>query len=183
MDCRRRLVLRAMIASLPLLAASVPILGDDYSPRQYYGPWQPSPTSTYYYRSYYYKPTPSYAGYKHHYVVAYPSDSKHYYYYNPYKKTYWGRCDSYCDGQAYYSRLPDEYQRPTLAEIPDGAFPANGPLPSIPESSDGGHLDLPPDDAPPGPVAPQSGGGANPPPPIPAPPGPASPSPGAAPKG
>ena len=81
---------------------------------------------TYSYRTYYYKPTESYAGYRHHYVVSYPHDHKHYYYYNPYKRHFWGRCDAYGEGQPYYSRLPEEYQRSSLAEIPENAFPASG---------------------------------------------------------
>ena len=121
----------------------------------------------------------TYAGYRHHYVISYPHDHKHYYYYNPYKRSFWGRCDAYGEGQPYYSRLPEEYQRPTLAEIPESAFPPPGPLPSIPEAQDGGRLDLPPDDAPPGAGGPQGvgvnpagDGGGN-----PVPPGPAGPPP------
>jgi hypothetical protein len=178
MDCKKRLVLGAMVAVLPLLAASAMALGDDYSPRQYYGAWEHR--RNYSYRTYYYKPTTTYAGYRHHYVVSYPSDHQHYYYYNPYKRSFWGRCDAYSEGQPYYSRLPEEYQRPTLAEIPQSAFPAPGPLPSIPEAQDGSRLDLPPDDAPPpGPGGPASGApnpagdGGN-----PVPPGPAGPPPG-----
>ena len=146
MDSKRRLVWGAMITALPLLAASATALGDEHSPRQYYGAWEHH--RTYSYRSYYYKPTPTYAGYRHHYVISYPSDHQHYYYYNPYKRTFWGRCDAYGEGQPYYSRLPEEFQRPTLAEIPESAFPTQGPLPSIPDAEDGSRLDLPPDDGP-----------------------------------
>jgi hypothetical protein len=185
MDCKKRLILGAMIAAMPLLAVSAMArAGEDYSPRQYYGAWEHH--RSYSYRSYYYKPTPTYAGYRHHYVVSYPYDHKHYYYYNPYKRTYWGRCDAYGEGQPYYSRLPEEYQRHSLAEIPESAFPAPGPLPSIPESQDGGRLDLPPDDGPPGPSGAPAGGGANPagdagnpgPPGPPGPPGLNGPGPG-----
>jgi hypothetical protein len=177
MDCKRRLVWGAMITALPLLAASATAFGDEHSPRQYYGAWEHH--RTYSYRSYYYKPTPSYAGYRHHYVISYPSDHQHYYYYNPYKRTFWGRCDAYGEGQPYYSRLPEEFQRPTLAEIPESAFPTQGPLPSIPDAEDGSRLDLPPDDGPPGSGGPQGGGNAAPPAPGPAgPPGSRPPGPG-----
>jgi len=174
MNCKKWLVFGAMMAALPLMAASAVTRGDDYSPRQYYGSWEHR--RSYSYRTYYYKPTPTYAGYRHHYVISYPHDHKHYYYYNPYKRTFWGRCDAYGEGQPYYSRLPDEYQRSNLSEIPESAFPPQGALPSIPEAQDGGRLDLPPDDGPPpGPgVGPNpAGDGGN-----PVPPGPAGPPPG-----
>jgi hypothetical protein len=160
MDCKRRLVLGALITALPLLAASAMALGGDHSPRQYYGAWEHH--GSYSYRSYYYKPSSSYAGYRHHYVISYPFDHQHYYYYNPYKRTFWGRCDAYGEGQPYYSPLPEKFQRPTLAEIPESAFPAQGPLPSIPDAEDGSRLDLPPDDGPPGSGGPQGGPGARP---------------------
>ena len=187
MDCKKRLVFGAISAALPLLAAGAMARGDDYSPRQYYGAWEHR--RTYSYRTYYYKPTPTYAGYRHHYVVSYPHDHQHYYYYNPYKRTFWGRCNAYGEGQPYYSRLPEEYQRSSLAQIPESAFPPQGPLPSIPEAQDGSRLDLPPDDAPPpGPGGPAAGapnpagdGGGNPVPPGPAGPpgGPGAGGPGA----
>jgi len=180
MDCKKRRVLGAVMAALPLVAASALAIGDDYSPRQYYGAWEHR--RSYSYRTYYYKPTPTYAGYRHHYVVSYPHDHQHYYYYNPYKKTFWGRCNAYSEGQPYYSRLPEEYQRSSLAEIPESAFPPQGPLPGIPEAQDGSRLDLPPDDAPPpgpgGPGGGPAGAGVN---PAeggnPVPPGPAGPPP------
>jgi hypothetical protein len=179
MDSRKRLILGAVMAALPLLAASAVALGDDYSPRQYYGAWEHR--RSYSYRTYYYKPTSTYAGYRHHYVVSYPHDHQHYYYYNPYKRTFWGRCDAYGEGQPYYSRLPEEYQRAKLADIPENAFPAPGPLPPIPEAQDGSRLDLPPDDGPPGvagvnPAA--EGGNAVPPGPAGPPPGPNGSGPG-----
>lgn len=136
----------------PLLAflCCAPLSGwaGDYSPRQYYGNWQKHPTAGYHYRSYYYKPTPTYRGYKHHYVIHSQASRQHYYYFNPYTKKYWGRCPSHHDGDGGYSRLAPEYQKPSLKEIPDSAFPEPGELPGIPESSDGATLDLPPDDLP-----------------------------------
>jgi len=151
MSCSRRaLFLPALLAAAVALAIGGRGLADEGygSPRQYYSGWEHG--SHYSYRNYYYKPTPTYSGYKHHYVIAYPSDQKHLYYYNPYKKTHWGRCDAYGDGHASYSHLPEEYQRSSLADIPESAFPPSGKLPPIPESRDGGRLDLPPDDLPAG---------------------------------
>ena len=118
------------------------------TPRQYYSEWKQHPTENYHYRSYYYKPQEKYSGYKHHYVVYTPQKPDHYYYYNPYKKQYWGRCPVNHGGQPLYSHLPVEFMKPTLAEIPEDAFPAFGALPPIPESTDGPLLDLPPDDLP-----------------------------------
>jgi len=168
MRCNRRALFgHTLLAAMGVLSIGGMSLADDYgSPRQYYGPWQPSANSTYYYRNYYYKPTPTYTGYKHHYVMAYPSDQKRLYYYNPYKKTYWGYCPTaYSEGEPAYSHLPAEYQKSSLSEIPESAFPPLGPQPAIPESQDGARLDLPPDDLPPGFASPRSG----PIPPAPAP--------------
>jgi hypothetical protein len=120
------------------------------SPRQYYSDWKKYPTADSYYRDYYFKPTPSYAGYKHHFVVLTAAHPDHCYFYNPYRKVYWGRCDTYCQGQPTYSHLEPEYQKENLSEIPDSAFPTSGGLPPIPESKDGAKLDLPPDDLPAG---------------------------------
>lgn len=72
-------------AGLLLAVSATTALADGYSsPRQYYSGWNKSPTQTYYYRYYYYKPSASYAGYKHHYVIYFPSRPKYVYYYNPY---------------------------------------------------------------------------------------------------
>lgn len=122
-----------------------------YATRQYYGSWQPY--NQYYYRSYYFKPFPSYSGYRHHYCVYVPSQPKYVYFYNPYKKQYWGRCTLERNGESLYSQLPPNVRRPQLAQIPERAFPPPSPAPAIPESSDGAKLDLPPDDAPPPPPA------------------------------
>jgi len=119
-----------------------------YTPRQYYSEWKQSPKQDYHYRSYYYKPTENYSGYKHHYVVYSPKKPDSYYYYNPYKKQYWGRCPSHNDGQPLYSHLPPDQQKPILDDIPEAAFPEFGALPPIPDSTDGQVIDLPPDDLP-----------------------------------
>lgn len=169
MHCSRRaLIGHTLLAAVGVLAMGASVRANDGygSPRQYYSGWQQGPNSSYYYRNYYYKPTPTYAGYKHHYVIAHPSDHQHLYFYNPYKKTYWGRCDAYSEGQPTYSHLPAEFQRSSLAEIPESAFPPAGKTPAIPESKDGGRLDLPPDDLPPNGGAPRTGAASPPPAPT-----------------
>ena len=129
--------------------ASASATAQDYgSPRQYYGSWKKHPTHDYQYREYYYKPAPEYRGYKHHYVIRTPKKPKHQYFYNPYKKRYWGRCPVDHGGQPMYSRLAEADQRVKLSEIPESAFPPPGELPPIPDSDDGALLDLPPDDLP-----------------------------------
>lgn len=120
-----------------------------YAARQYYSGWSYRSTHKYYYRTYYYKPTPTYYGYKHHYVIHYPSRPQYNYYYNPYKKVYWGRCPSQTNGTEAYSLLAEADRRENLEDIPEKAFPKPGKMPAIPESQDGAEVDLPPDDLPP----------------------------------
>src|SRR4051794_22838713 len=76
-----------------------------YYHRQYYSSWKQHPYNSYYYRSYYYKPTPTYAGYSYHYAVYYPSRPSYVYYYNPYKRQYWGRALLNHEGKAQYQLL------------------------------------------------------------------------------
>lgn len=128
-----------------LLAVSAAEAG---GPRQYYGAWQKQPKTDYYYRNLYYKPTANYAGYKHHYVIYHPQRPKHYYFYNPYKKSYWGRCSTSYGDNPTYSMLEDEYRKPSLGDIPESAFPTPSALPDVPGAV-GERLDLPPDDLPP----------------------------------
>lgn len=116
------------------------------SPRQYYSSWTKHPTKDYHYRRLYYKPSSTYVGYKHQYVIYYPSRPKHCYFYNPYKKSYWGRCAIHHGGK--YSMLPPQHRKPTVPEIPESAFPPPSDPPLLPEAEDGLRLDLPPDDLP-----------------------------------
>lgn len=147
MFARYRIWLGSLLL-LGLLVAPLVAVAQYHSARQYYGSWRKHPSRSYHYRSYYYKPTPTYTGYKHHYVVYHPSRPKHVYYYNPYKKTYWGRCPTQRSGEPVYSMLKPEHRKPTLEEIPEAAFPEPGKTPPIPDSDDGALLDLPPDDLP-----------------------------------
>ena len=60
------------LAGLALLlpaALGVVAHGNSYSPRQYYGGYTRHPRG-HYIRPYYYKPTPTYSGYKTHYAVS-----------------------------------------------------------------------------------------------------------------
>ncbi len=138
------------VAIALLAPALMALAGDGYGARQYYSEWQASPKTTYAYRYYYYKPAADYGGYKYQVVVHYPSKPKWNYFYNPYKKVFWGRCPSEYGDQPVYSILPPEMRKPTVAEIPEKAFPAPSAVPNVPDSTDNAKLDLPPNDPPPG---------------------------------
>jgi hypothetical protein len=130
-------------------SAALTVQSDTFGPRQYYGEWRKHPSNNYFYRPYYYKPTPTYSGYRHHYVIYYPSRPRYTYYYNPYDRYYWGRCStSYPVGNKAYSTLGPDDRRGSLDEIAEGAFPAAGPMPGVPESKDGAVIEPPPDDLP-----------------------------------
>ena len=116
------------------------------SPRQYYSSWNKHPNRTYYYRTLYFKPSPTYSGYKHHYCIYYKARPQHVYFFNPYKKKFWGRCHINHGGQ--YSILAAVDRRADVNEIPEGAFTDPGDPPPLPEAEDGILLDLPPDDLP-----------------------------------
>lgn len=137
--------LKALASAAVLLTGTIAAAGECSTPRQYYSQWQKQPASDYAYRTYYYKPSETYAGYKHHYVIL---KDDHCYYYNPYERKVWGRCSAHHNGQPQYQLLAPADRRPTISEIPESAFPKPGALPPIPESSDQVSLDLPPDDLP-----------------------------------
>lgn len=118
------------------------------TPRQYYSGYTYVPSHDYGYRTYYFKPTPDYAGYDYHYVIYPRHDPQHAYYYNPHTQSFWGRCPSHCHGEPYYSLLRPLHRKSSLAEIPAEAFPKPGPLPAIPGAQDNAVLDLAPDDTP-----------------------------------
>ena len=108
--------------------------------RQAYSSWNYNPTRTYYYSRYTYRPTVSYTTYHHHYCIHYPSRPRYVYYYNPVRRTYWGRYDLQ---EAGYSMLKKEDRKENLDDIPESAFPKPAPMPEIPESSDGVQMDPP----------------------------------------
>lgn len=142
------LAVAVIVGGFSMLAPSVQAQSGHGGPRQYYGHWSKHPTHNYHYRQLYYKPTPTFRGYKHHYVVHTPKDPKHLYFYNPYKKQYWGRCPIEYGDKPVYSILKPEHRKATLKEIPVEAFPAPGDLPPLPDATDGAILELPPDDLP-----------------------------------
>ncbi|MEZ6054224.1 MAG: hypothetical protein R3C02_23005 [Planctomycetaceae bacterium] len=127
------------------------------TPRQYYSDYTYVPSYGYGYRTYYFKPTESYAGYKHHYVIYPQNDQQHGYYYNPETQTYWGRCPSQCHGEPLYSLLRPVHRQGVLSQIPQNQFPAPGALPTIPGATDNTTLDLAPDNTP---VVPPAAAGA-----------------------
>jgi hypothetical protein len=139
-----------LACALALSAGAVPLAGaKSFYSRQYYGDWKRYSKGGYYYRSYYYKPYSSYHGYRHHYAVYYPSKPKYTYFYNPYKKVYWGRCPSHCEpDQPRYSLLPEKYRKAHLEDIPENAFPPMKKMPPVPESNDNEDMEPPPDDLP-----------------------------------
>jgi hypothetical protein len=118
--------------------------------RQYYSGWHSHAQSHYYYRTYYFKPAADYHGYKHHYVIYSSRHPNYLYFYNPYKKLFWGRCPAHAAGQAAYSPLAEQDRKGNFDQIPESAFPPAGPMPPIPESKpdDGTRMDMPPDDLP-----------------------------------
>ena len=144
----RRAILVAATHAIMLGLCGMQAAALDHSPRQYYGAWQKPPQRNYFYRNLYYKPTPTFSGYKHHHVIFFPTRPNHFYFYNPYQKQFWGRCPTNHGGEPRYSLLAPADRKPTMAEIAETAFPPPGALPAIPESSDGLPLDLPPDDLP-----------------------------------
>ncbi len=117
--------------------------------RQYYSAWSYQPTARYYYRTYYFYPTPVATSYSHHYVVYYPSRPQYAYYYNPATRQYWGRVEFDEDGKPKgYSVLAPKDRKRTLADIPEGAFPPPDEMPPIPGSRDGEKMIPPPADLP-----------------------------------
>lgn len=136
------------VCTLSLLGTAAAQDSHCATPRQYYSEWEKHPQQDYHYRKYYYKPKDDYAGYKHHYVVHTPKKPDYNYYYNPYKKKYWGRCPANHGGKPMYSHLAPQHRHASLEAIPEAHFPEFGALPPIPESNDGHFLDLPPDDLP-----------------------------------
>jgi len=142
------------LAVVLLLSATAASQAGGYGPRQYYTGWSPT-TYGYHYRTYYYKPYPTYPSYNYQYVVYYPSRPSYYYYYNPYKRAYWGRSPVQNDGKAVYSLLAEEHRKGTLNQIKEEHFPKPGPMPPVPESKDGARIPVPPADLPTGAALPK----------------------------
>ena len=143
------------LAGVLLLTAVAPSQATRSSPRQYYTGWS-STNYGYYYRTYYYKPYPTYTSYNYHYVVYYPS-RPYYYYYNPYTQAYWGRSPVTNNGKEVYSLLAPEHRKGSLHEIKEEHFPKPGPMPTVPESKDDVRMEVPPGDLPTGKTLPKAG--------------------------
>jgi hypothetical protein len=109
--------------------------------RQYYGGWQHG-NQGYWYCNHYYKPYADYPTYLYNYCIYYPATPKFVYYYNPYKGTYWGRFDRLTKS---YSLLAEKDRAGRLKDVPEKAFPAEGPLPAVPDTKDKVQLAEPPD--------------------------------------
>jgi hypothetical protein len=131
----------ALVVTAPARAA------DQFHTRQFFGEWRQHPRG-FHHRPYYYKPHPNFTGFKHHHVIHFNSRPQHHYFYNPYKKQFWGRCPVAIDGKPSYQLLAEKDRSGDINKIPESAFPPPGPMPPIPESTDGATLDLPPDDLP-----------------------------------
>ncbi len=142
----------ALACALPLVSPVIEAVhAGNYEVRQYYSGWQKNTQANYYYRTYYYKPNTDYVGFKHQFVIYYPDKPEKLYFFNPYKKLFWGYCPSSYGGyhnDGYYSMLPEPERKANLADIPPSAFPKPTSVPNVPESTDGAKLDLPPDDLP-----------------------------------
>jgi hypothetical protein len=128
-----------------LLTAAAPSQANNYR-RQYYTSWSYSGYG-YYYRTYYYQPVTTYTTYSYHYVVYYPSQP-YYYYYNPYTRAYWGRVPVNNNGKEVYSLLAPEHRKGSLSQIKEEHFPKPASMPTLPESTDGTKMDVPPSDLP-----------------------------------
>jgi hypothetical protein len=121
------------LAGAVALAAAVGVSSAQAgSGRQYYSGWQHSPRG-YAFSTYFYKPYASFPGYCHNYALWYPAAPNFVYYFNPDKGTYWGRFDLKTKG---YSLLAEKDRAKQLKDIPEKAFPAEGPLPQVPDAKD-----------------------------------------------
>jgi hypothetical protein len=138
----------AGVSALLLTGLGVGVHAANNSPRQYYSSYAKHPRHNYHYRTYYYKPSSTYAGYKHHYVIHHPRRPKHVYFYNPYKKQFWGRCEVNTKGKPLYSMLAEKDRKANLEDIDEKAFPEPSDVPSIPDATDEVKMELPPDDLP-----------------------------------
>ena len=134
MSRRKALLFLLLLAAFSGLAAPDAQAGGY---RQYYSSWSYHPTHRYYYTRYFYKPTPTYSTYSYHYCIHYPSQPRYVYYYNPHARVYWGRFD--CEGKPgeQYSLLKPEHRKEKLEDIKEEHFPKPGPMPVIPEATDG----------------------------------------------
>ena len=128
----------AGVVALAVLGVSVARSGHA---RQYYEAWQRS-AQGYYFSVYHYRPDAGDPAYRTNYAIYYPATPQYIYYFNPLKGAYWGRFDVKTKA---YSLLAEKDRAGRLKDIPEKAFPAEGPLPQVPDAKDKLTLAEPPD--------------------------------------
>jgi hypothetical protein len=133
--------LLALAGAVALLAAVGVMFARSGYGRQYYGGWQQSGKG-YYFSIHHYRPDPGSLTFRTNYAIYYPQTPRYIYFYNPLKGTYWGRFDVQTKG---YSLLAEKDRAGLLKDIPENAFPTEGPLPSVPDAKDKLTLAEPPD--------------------------------------
>jgi hypothetical protein len=152
-----RLSLLAVVAVL--LASLGGVQARPAEKRQYYdAKWSYNKPAKYYYKTYHYKPTPDYAGYKKQQVIYKPAKNKNFvYWYNPEKKVYWARCPTVKhpkygkevkEGKDYWSIAKNKKENLDYVQKDDYG-PVTTKAPPIPESIDNTHISCPPADLPP----------------------------------
>jgi hypothetical protein len=131
----------ALAGAVALVAALGVMFARSGYGRQYYGGWQPSGKG-YYFSTHHYRPAAGDLTFRTNYAIFYPETPRYIYYYNPVKGTYWGRFDVKTKA---YSLLAEKDRAGRLKDIPEKAFPPEGPLPAIPDAKDKLTLAEPPD--------------------------------------
>ncbi|MCA9114985.1 MAG: hypothetical protein KDA79_07850 [Planctomycetaceae bacterium] len=123
--------------------------------RQYFTAWAYHEQRDYHYRTWYFKPTEQTSGYRHHYCLYFPTRPKYVYWYDPTAKQFWGRYELSGKEGARFSVLKPEDRATSIDAIAEDSFPAAGPMPALPDSTDGVPVDplpsLPEGVTPPGP--------------------------------
>ncbi len=111
--------------------------------RQLYSKWQYAPQQQYYYCTYYYEPVANSGVYRSHYCIYYPQQHpKECFYYDRYNKKYWGCYNYTANPNACFC----SYGNGGCSTLkPAGGPPRPGPVPAIPEATDGVAISLPPD--------------------------------------
>lgn len=127
--------------------------------RQFYSVWYKPKDGRYFFRQYYYKPSPTDTSYRYLYLIYKPERTKEWmYWYDPANKVFWARCatvhnSAFKDGavscKELWSILPPEKRKGDLSEIKDTDFEkVESSAPFIPDSNDGKRMDCPPIEVP-----------------------------------
>ena len=144
MNAARTIAMACLLAAGLLLARPA---GAAEPLRQYYSAWTYHPERGYWYRTFHYKPSPDYLGYRRHYCIHYASQPQYVFFYNPYERLYWGRFDVGARPGRQFSILDLRDRRERLSDVPAGAFPPGGEMPVLPGASDAARI-VTPDDLP-----------------------------------